>query len=145
MTVGIDDEHHASLLPLPKQGRGNRIAAQSVQAHVLHDTPGPSPGPRPYYVEITAGVAPDAMTRAEAGVTPLRQAFAFQGQNTDQAAVMLRNIDDVVSIHVEKGRANQRCGPDPQKFAVLVKDLDTVVLAVRHQHAPVLINPDTMR
>src|SRR4029434_6507901 len=71
-----------------------------IQAHVLHDTPGPSPGPRPYDVEITAGVAPDAMTRAEAGITPLRQALAFQGQDAHQAAVVLRDIDDVVSIHV---------------------------------------------
>ena len=85
------------------------------------------------------------MTRAEAGVTPLRQALAFQGQDAHQAAIVLRDIDDVVSIHVEKGRANQRRGPDLQQFAILIKDLDAVVLAVRHQHAPVLINPDAMR
>src|SRR5712691_3339552 len=115
-----------------------------VQAYVLHDTPGPSPGSWPYNVEITAGVAPDAMTRAEAGVTPLCQALAFQGQDADQAAVVLGDIDDVVSIHVEKGWANQCRGPDLQKFAVLVKNLDAVVLAVRHQHTPVLINPDAM-
>jgi hypothetical protein len=85
------------------------------------------------------------MTRAEAGITPLRQALTFQGQDAHQAAVVLRDIDDVVSIHVEKGRANQRCRPDLQQLAVLVKDLDAVVLAVRHQHAPVLIKPDAMR
>src|SRR5215831_20386837 len=113
-----------SIMTPSPEGRGNKTTAQSVQAHVLHDTPGPSPGPRPYNVEITTGVAPDAMTRAEAGVAPLRQAFAFQGQNTDQAAVMLGDIDDVVSIHVEKGRADECCGPDLQKFAVLVKDLN---------------------
>ena len=73
------------------------------------------------------------------------QAFALQGQDADQAAVVLGDIDDVVSIHVEKGRANQRRGPDLQQFAILVKDLHAVVLAVRHQHAPVLINPDAVR
>src|SRR5262245_41329507 len=59
-------------------GGGNKITAQSGQAHVLHDTPRSSPSPGPYDVEITTGVTPDAMTRAEARVSPLRQTLAFQ-------------------------------------------------------------------
>ena len=78
--------------PLPLGGRQENVrhamaSRPLIQAYVLHDTSGPSPGPGPYDVEITVGVAPDAMTRAEAGVTPLRQALAFQGQDAHQAAL----------------------------------------------------------
>ena len=55
------------------------MSSYLMQAHVFHDTPGASPGPGPDDVEITARVAPDAVTRAEARVTPLRQTLTFQG------------------------------------------------------------------
>src|SRR5262245_2063774 len=116
-----------------------------MQAYVLHDTAGPSPGTWPYNVEIPVGIAPDAMTRAEAGVTPLCQTLAFQSQDAHQTAVVLRDIDDVISVDIEKGRANQRGGPDLQQCAILVKNLDAIVLAVSHHHTAVFISPDAVR
>ena len=40
---------------------------------------------------------------------------------------MLGDVDDVVGVHVERGRADELGPPDLLKLAVLVEDLDAIV------------------
>src|SRR5687767_9423586 len=68
----------------------------SAHTHVLHDPPAPSPGPGAHDVEIAAGIRPDAMTRAEARIAPVREAFALQVQDADHSAVVLDDVHDIV-------------------------------------------------
>src|SRR5712691_2861935 len=116
-----------------------------MQAYVLHHAPRPSPGSGPHDVEIATRIAPDAMARTEAGIAPLCQALAFQCPHTDQATVVLGDIDDVGGVHIEKRWTDQFCRPDLQKLTILIKDLYAVVLAVGHEYTPVLVDPHAVR
>src|SRR5712692_7780681 len=113
----------------------------SAHLHVLHEAPAPAPGARPHEVEIPAGIAPDAVARAEAGIAPLREALALEGQDAHQAAVVLRNVDDVVGVDVEHCRPDQPGRPGVQEGALLIEDLHPVVLPIAHHDAPVPVNP----
>src|SRR5690242_6248005 len=72
-----------------------------MQTYVFHDASRTPPGSGPHDVEVAMRIAPDPVARTEARVAPLRQAFALQRQNADQAPVVLGDIDDVVGIHIE--------------------------------------------
>ena len=58
---------------------------------------------------------------------------------------MLGDVDDVVGVHVEDRRADQRGGPGPEVLAVLIEHLHAVVLPVAHQDAPVPVDPHPVR
>src|SRR6185369_17788008 len=113
-----------------------RVIVASAHAHVLHDAPLPSPRARPHDVEVPAGVAPDAVARAEAGIAPLGEALTLERQHAEQAAVVFGDVDDVVGVHVEDRRPDQLRGPHAQELACLVEHLHAVVLAVADEHAP---------
>src|SRR5216683_7489823 len=117
------------------------MAPSSAHAHVLHDAPASTPGARPHHVEVAPRVAPDAVTRAEAGIAPLREALALEGQDAHQAAVVLGNVDDVVGVDVEYRRPDQLGRPGVQEGALLVEDLHPVVLPIAHHDAPVPVDP----
>src|SRR5437879_13348344 len=76
-----------------------RPAARTAShARVLHDAAGASPRAGPHHVEITARVAPDAVTRAEARIAPLRQSPAVERQHPDQPTVRLGEVAEVVGV-----------------------------------------------
>jgi hypothetical protein len=58
---------------------------------------------------------------------------------------MLGDINDVVSVNVEKCRADQLCGPNLQQMAILIEYLDTIILAIRDLQPPAPIDPNAMR
>src|SRR5437899_2262972 len=120
---------------------GARGLALSAPARVLHHAARASPGAGPHDVEVAAGVAPDAVARAEARVAPLGQALAVERQDADEPAVVLGDVDDVGGVHVERRRTDELGRPDQQELAVLVEHLDTVVLPVAHEDTPAPIDP----
>src|SRR6266849_6254160 len=113
----------------------------SAHPHVLHEAPAPAPGARPHDVEVPAGVAPDAVARAEARIAPLREALALERQDAHQAAVVLGNVDDVVGVDIEHRRPDQLGRPRVQECALLVEDLHPVVLPIAHHDTPVPVDP----
>src|SRR5215203_3139684 len=76
-----------------------RYGRHSAAADVLDDPSGSTPGARPDDVDVAVRVAPDAMTGAEARVAPAGQPLAVEGQDADEAAVVLGDVDDVVGVH----------------------------------------------
>src|SRR5262249_52424737 len=83
--------------PSPRSGEGDA----SAHADVFHDSATAPPAPRPHDVEVAAGVPPDAVTRAKARVAPPGQALAVEGEHADHAAIVLRDVHDIVGVHVE--------------------------------------------
>src|SRR5207245_10892851 len=84
----------------------------SHSARVYTQAPGPSPRTGSHNIEVAPRVAPDPVTRAKARIAPLGQALAVERQDADQSAVVLRDVHDVVGVHVERRRADQLRGPD---------------------------------
>src|SRR5207244_6449866 len=64
-----------------------RLARRSVlsETHVLHDAPRTAPRAGSHNVEVAARVAPDAVARANARVTPLGQTLAVEGEDVHYA------------------------------------------------------------
>src|SRR4029077_14031083 len=114
------------------------------RARVFDDAPGTPPRAGPHHVEIAVRVAPDAVTRAKARIAPLGQALTVEGQDADQPAVVLGDVDDVVGVHIERRRTDELGRPDLEELALLVEDLHAIVLAITHEHAPAPIDPDAM-
>src|SRR5262249_44606556 len=98
----------------PARPAERAAAVRLLHAHVLYDAPAPSPGAAAHDIEIAVRISPDPVARAEAGIAPLRQALALEGQYTNHAAVVLDDIDDIVGVHIEHRRAYQLGRPDIQ-------------------------------
>src|SRR5262249_29457103 len=79
--------------------------------HVLDDSPDASPTPRPHDVEVASRIAPDAVARAKARIAPLGQSLTLEGQDADEAAVVLGDVDDVVGVDIEDRRPDESGGP----------------------------------
>ena len=112
---------------------------------VLHDAPGTPPRARAHDVEVPPRVAPDAVAGAEARVAPLGQPLALEREDADEPAVVLGDVDDVVGVHVEDRRADQRGGPGLEILALLIEHLHAVVLPIAYEHATVAIDPHAVR
>ena len=93
------------------------------------------------HVDVLVGVDPDAVAGAVGQGAPLGQAFAFQGENANQAAVVLGDVDDVVLVNVDDRRTDELAGPVDQMLSLLVKDLDPVVFAVGDEEAAFTVDP----
>src|SRR5215470_14402752 len=76
---------------------------------------------------------------------PAGKPFAIERQDTEHAAVVFRNVDDVIVVDVEEGRSDQLGRPDAEQFTLQVEDLNAIVLAVGYQQAAAPVIPDAMR
>jgi PAS domain S-box-containing protein len=146
-TITFPAERAALMRPWRRRGRPPETAGVPVLlAVVLHDTPHASPVAGLHDVEVAPRVAPDPVAGAIGRpVAPARQALAVERQDADHAAVVLGDVDDVVIIDIEEGRADQLDRPDLEQFAVLVEHLHPVVFPVGDEHAAAPVDPDTMR
>src|SRR5271167_503418 len=89
---------------------------------VFDDAPHASPLAGLHDTEVAVRVDPDPMTGTmDRAIAPACQALAVEGQNTDPAAIVLGDVDDVVIVDIEERRADQFGRPDGQQFAILVE------------------------
>src|SRR5262245_6055723 len=135
----------ARIMVMPPPPWAGSARWRSADADVLDDAPGAAAGGRADDVEVAPRVAPDAVARAEAGVAPLGEPLPLEGEDADEAAVVLGNVDDVGLVHVEHGGADQPGGPEPEEMAGLVEDLHAVVLAIAHEDPAVPVDPHAVR
>ena len=78
-------------------------------------------------------------------VAPARQPLTVEGQDADHAAIVLGDVNDVLVIDIEKGRADQLGRPDFKQLAGLIEDLHAIVFAIGDEDAAAPVDPDAMR
>ena len=78
------------------------------------------------------GVDPDSVARTVLFLAPLSQTLTVGGQYADQTSVVLRDVSNVVLVDVHQGRTDELGGPGFYEIAALRKDLNAVILTVRH-------------
>src|SRR6516225_5734521 len=82
---------------------------------IFDDAAHAAPGTWLHDIEIAVRVDPDAVARAIGrAVPPAREAPAIEGENADHAAIVFGDINGVVVIDIEEGRADQLGRPDGQ-------------------------------
>src|SRR6516165_7450916 len=122
------------------------VLARDLLPLVFDDAPHAPPLARLHDIEVAMRVDPNPVAGAmDRAVSPARQTLAVEGQDADPAAIVLRDVNDVVIVDIEERRADQFGRPNRQQFAVLIEDLHPVVFAVGHQHPAAPVDPDAVR
>src|SRR5262245_55196781 len=98
-------------------------------------------------IDIAVRVHPDGMTAIDLSgpgrARPAGEGLPLERQEGDQT-VQFRNIYDLVRIDIDVAGARE-ASPLGQELALRGKDLDTVILSVRHQHPAIGMHPDPVR
>ncbi len=69
---------------------------------IFHNTPALDAFNRLHHINIAMRITGNAVARTELRVAPLRQALTFSVQYADEPAVVLRDIDRIRIVHIEK-------------------------------------------
>src|SRR5262245_49589075 len=98
-------------------------------------------------IDIAVRVHPDGMSAIELSgacrAHPTAEDPPLNRQKGDQA-VQFRDIHDLIRIDIDVAGARE-VRPLGQELPIRGKDLDTVVLPVRHKHAAIGMHPDPVR
>src|ERR1700730_7609959 len=111
---------------------------------VFHDAPHAPPFARLHDVDVLTGITPDPMDGPMDGRAPSGQTLPIQRDDTEHAAVMFRDINDIFVVHVKERGSDQFGWPDRDQLAVEIENLHAVVLTVRHQQASSAVVPDAV-
>src|SRR5438128_877499 len=101
-----------------------------LPSRVFHDAAHATPIAGLHAVAVLLGIPTNTMDRSVKRRAPTGQAFPIQGQDTDHATVMFRNINDILIVDIEERRSDQFGLPYREQFAVKIEDLNPIVFAI---------------